>query len=85
VLVIRGRGDVLRSADCGRRLAGQAADGDYVELADAYTFPWDIRPRGRSRSGRSPAGCRDDEFPRTPLHGDPGRRCNLHTAVDWRV
>lgn len=45
VLVVRGRDDVLSSAD-GDRLAGQAADGDYVELAGAHTFlgisvfPW---------------------------------------------
>ena len=32
--------DVLSSADWDRRRAGQAADGDYVELADAHTFPW---------------------------------------------
>ena len=41
--------DVLSSADWGRRLAGQAADGDYVELASAH-LSWDIRPRGGSRS-----------------------------------
>ena len=34
------------------------------------------------RSGRSPAGCRDDESLRTPLHGGPVRRCNLHAAAD---
>jgi hypothetical protein len=45
VLVVRGRDDVLSSAD-GDRLAGQAADGDYLELAGAHTFlgtsvfPW---------------------------------------------
>ena len=38
VLVIRGRDDVLSSADWERRLAGQAADGDYVELLGAHTF-----------------------------------------------
>ena len=40
VQVIRGRDDVLSSADWGRRLAGQAADGDYGELAGAHTFQW---------------------------------------------
>jgi hypothetical protein len=57
VLVIRGRDAVLSSADWGRRLGGQAADGDYVELAGTHTFPRDIRPRGGSRSafvGRLP-------------------------------
>jgi hypothetical protein len=38
VLVIRGRDDVLSSADWECRLAGQAADGDYVELPGAHTF-----------------------------------------------
>jgi hypothetical protein len=37
-LVIRGPDDVLNSADWERRRAGQAADGDYVELPGAHTF-----------------------------------------------
>ncbi len=56
VLVVRGRDDVLSSAD-GDRLAGQAADGDYVELADkAHTFlgtsvfPWGHPSACRRRS-----------------------------------
>jgi pimeloyl-ACP methyl ester carboxylesterase len=40
VLVVRGRDDTLSTAQWGRRLAAQAADGTYVELPGAHSFPW---------------------------------------------
>ena len=91
VLVVRGRDDVLSSAD-GDRLAGQAADGDYVELAGAHTFLGDIRLSvgtsvrvvGAGPGVRRPVvvtmGARPDAVTR-----GPGRRCDLHAAVDCRI
>ena len=39
LMVIRGR-DRISTPEWGRRLAAQVADGRYVELPGAHTFPW---------------------------------------------
>jgi hypothetical protein len=75
VLVVRGRDDVLSSA-AGDRLAGQAADGDYVELA--------VRVVGAGPGVRRPVAVTMGARPDAVTRG-PGRRCDLHAAVDCRV
>jgi pimeloyl-ACP methyl ester carboxylesterase len=40
VLVIRGVDDQLSTPDWGRRLAALAAEGEYVEVLGAHSFPW---------------------------------------------
>ncbi|MFI6077199.1 alpha/beta fold hydrolase [Actinoplanes sp. NPDC051343] len=40
VLVIRGREDRLSTPEWGRRLAGLAAVGEYVEVPGRHSFCW---------------------------------------------
>lgn len=84
VLVVRGRDDVLSSAD-GDRLAGRAADGDYVELAGAHTFlGTSVRVVGAGPGVRRPVAVTMGARPDAVTRG-PGSRCDLHAAVDCRI
>jgi pimeloyl-ACP methyl ester carboxylesterase len=65
VLIIRGRDDRLGTARWGRRLAGLAADGRFVEVPGTHSFCWrypdawsrpirDLAGRVRDRPGADP-------------------------------